>query len=127
MFQRALTILMVAGLFHFVADVVEAGSQTPALNRVAKQVGQTLKANRRNTVRFVPAKDANDVGKRIETAFVAALKANDLVEDVEDDAKFSVRIDYIRSGQRVSLEVIMFDSRGQSLGKYSANFELDEE
>lgn len=127
MFNRAIQLLIVAGLMLIATtDAEAAGSQAPAIKRVAKNVGLALKRNNRSNVRLVRGEET-EVGRKLEAEFVKALEATDFVDKVEDDAKFAIKIEYTRSGNRVSMEVILLDRSNHSLGKFSANFDLEDE
>jgi hypothetical protein len=128
--RRATRGLIVAGivLLAFVANRAEAagGSQDPALRRVAKQIGLALDGNNKTDIRLVldPAV-SGDVADLILARFREALEADPRVEQISDDATFTARIGYLRSDLKVCLEVVLENGRNQSLGKFSANFDLE--
>jgi hypothetical protein len=130
MSRRALRGLIVGTivLFAGAANRAEAdgGSQSPALRRVAKQIGVALDRHNRSDVRVVLGPQVTgEIAELILVRCKEAFVADARIETVTDEASFTAQIDYVRSDLKVCLEVVLKDGNNQTLGKFAANFDLE--
>lgn len=99
-----------------------AANRAQAMTRVAKQVGLALKRERQSTV-ALRARSKEDLGKELEKGLAEALEKDANVKKVDDEANYSVQIEYRVAGKRVSLDVVLLNGRRNSVAKFSVNYD----
>lgn len=122
--MRRPPILPAMVLLLLTAAMATAGTRAQALQRVARSVGKALERDDQKTVKLV-RRSKEKLGKSLEVDLSEALTKDSRIDGVDDAAKYSVQMEYRTAGRRVSLQVTLLNGRGNSVSKFSVNFEIE--